>query len=222
MGRMRLHLVRHGQTPSNVAYLLDTLEPGPGLTELGHRQAAALPRVLGDAGIEAIWVSTLVRTHLTAAPLAQHLGLTPREHAGLREISAGSLEMADDDASAQKYLSVALGWAEGAVDVRMPGGEDGVEALGRFDAAIEEVAASGAGTAAVFSHGAMIRVWAAARCPGVGRDLAAHAPLSNTGAVVLAGEPGAWRLESWHAEALGGALLDDAATDGVAGDVVEG
>ncbi|WP_159793053.1 histidine phosphatase family protein [Puerhibacterium puerhi] len=218
---MRLYLVRHGQTPSNVGYFLDTLEPGPGLTELGHRQAAALPGVLGDAGIEAIWVSTLVRTHLTAAPLAQHLGMTPHVHAGLREISAGSLEMANDDASAQKYLSVAMAWAEGQVEVRMPGGEDGTEALGRFDAAIEEVAASGVGTAAVFSHGAMIRVWAGARTGQAGLDLAARAPLSNTGAVVLDGEPGAWRLEAWHAEALGGALLDDAATDGVAGEPVE-
>ena len=40
---MRLLLVRHGQTPSNVAGLLDTALPGPGLTALGTRQAAAIP-----------------------------------------------------------------------------------------------------------------------------------------------------------------------------------
>ncbi|MCM1975585.1 histidine phosphatase family protein, partial [Streptomyces sp. G1] len=37
---MRLLLVRHGQTPTNVDYLLDTAVPGPGLTELGLAQAA--------------------------------------------------------------------------------------------------------------------------------------------------------------------------------------
>ena len=43
---MRLILVRHGQTPSNIERLLDTGAPGPGLTELGigaGRSAAAGP-----------------------------------------------------------------------------------------------------------------------------------------------------------------------------------
>ena len=35
----RLHLVRHGQTPSNVAGALDTALPGAPLTELGREQA---------------------------------------------------------------------------------------------------------------------------------------------------------------------------------------
>lgn len=43
---MRLLLVRHGETPSNVDRLLDTAVPGPGLTRLGERQAAALPEAL--------------------------------------------------------------------------------------------------------------------------------------------------------------------------------
>ena len=34
----RLVLVRHGQTPSNVAGVLDTALPGPGLTEEGQQQ----------------------------------------------------------------------------------------------------------------------------------------------------------------------------------------
>ena len=39
---MRLTLVRHGQTPSNVLGLLDTAPPGPGLTDLGQLQAASV------------------------------------------------------------------------------------------------------------------------------------------------------------------------------------
>ena len=38
---MRLILVRHGQTPSNIERLLDTGAPGPGLTELGLAQSGA-------------------------------------------------------------------------------------------------------------------------------------------------------------------------------------
>lgn len=33
---MRLLLIRHGETPTNVGYLLDTAVPGPGLTEIGR------------------------------------------------------------------------------------------------------------------------------------------------------------------------------------------
>ena len=45
---MRLLLIRHGQTPSNLKFLLDTAVPGAALTELGERQAAALPEALAE------------------------------------------------------------------------------------------------------------------------------------------------------------------------------
>ena len=72
---MRLLLIRHGQTPGNVLGQLDTAFPGPGLTELGERQAAALPGSLANEDIAAIYASTLIRTQLTADPLAKALGL---------------------------------------------------------------------------------------------------------------------------------------------------
>ena len=67
---MRLFLIRHGQTPANVLGELDTAHPGPGLTELGTRQAAVIPDALRLESIDAVFASTLVRTHLTAQPLA--------------------------------------------------------------------------------------------------------------------------------------------------------
>lgn len=72
---MRLLLIRYGQTPSNVAGLLDTRIPGPGLTDLGRRQAEALPALLAEEGIGALLVSTMRRTHESAAPLAAALPL---------------------------------------------------------------------------------------------------------------------------------------------------
>jgi probable phosphoglycerate mutase len=39
---LRLLLVRHGQTESNVNVVLDSLPPGPPLTQLGRQQAAEL------------------------------------------------------------------------------------------------------------------------------------------------------------------------------------
>ncbi len=73
---MRLLLIRHGQTPANVHGILDAEVPGPGLTELGQRQAEALPTALADRGIERLFVSSMLRTQLTAAPLAG--GARPR------------------------------------------------------------------------------------------------------------------------------------------------
>ncbi|MFT4229800.1 MAG: histidine phosphatase family protein [Microbacterium sp.] len=93
---MRLLLLRHGQTPSNVAGVLDTGYPGAGLTELGVRQAEAVPGALAGEAIAAIAVSPLVRTGLTAAPLARERGITVRVQPGLEEISAGDWELSGE------------------------------------------------------------------------------------------------------------------------------
>ena len=210
---MRLYLIRHGQTHSNVGALLDTAVPGAELTALGRLQAQALVPTLGAAGIEAVHVSTLRRTHATAAPLVSALGLGHEVHDGLREISAGSMEMLNDEASILRYLEVAGAWLDGELNVRMPGGETGAEVFERFDAAIDRIANAGNETAAAVSHGAIIRVWAGVRGAGIPDGMAARRPLPNTGGVVLEGEPGSWRLVSWHDEPFGVAHLNGAVTD---------
>ncbi|NEB74118.1 histidine phosphatase family protein [Streptomyces sp. SID14478] len=201
---MRLLLIRHGQTPSNVKHLLDTARPGPGLTPLGQEQAAALPQALADERIDALYASTLVRTQLTAAPLAAATGLDVQVRDGIRELSAGDLEMRGDDEAAATYLDTAFAWSTGDVERRMPGGENGVEALGRFDAVVAEAAGSGAGTVAMVSHGAAIRMWVAARSTDIDVAHAASHALRNTGIVILSGSPAeGWRTLLWEGRPLG-------------------
>ena len=72
---VRLILVRHGQTRSNVHGLLDTGLPGPGLTELGQEQAASLVDVLAGERIDRVVASPLTRTVETATPLVTAAGL---------------------------------------------------------------------------------------------------------------------------------------------------
>lgn len=195
---MRLLLIRHGQTPSNVLYLLDTAVPGAALTELGERQAAALPEALAGEDIDALYASTLIRTQLTAAPLAGARGLDVLVRDGIREVSAGDLEMRGDAEAADLYMTTVFAWAAGDTELRMPGGENGVEALGRFDAVVAEAAESGVGTVAMVSHGAAIRMWAAARADNVDVAFAAEHRLDNTGVVVLEGSPvDGWKAVSW-------------------------
>ncbi|MDJ0349715.1 histidine phosphatase family protein [Cryobacterium sp. PH29-G1] len=213
---MRLLLIRHGQTPGNVLGRLDTAHPGPGLTDLGLRQAAAIPDALRSDPVDAIFVSTLLRTRLTANPLAIDRKLELQIATGLHEIEAGSLEGLRDRASVRSYLETAVAWGSGDLDRRMPGAHDGHDFMRRFDADIA-VAAATSHVAAVFSHGAAIRVWTAARAENVPMTFAGANELDNTGVVELTGSPDeGWTLLSWAGLPVGGmALADLSAADPV-------
>ncbi|MEU6254646.1 histidine phosphatase family protein [Streptomyces sp. NPDC047043] len=211
---MRLLLIRHGQTPSNVDFLLDTAIPGPGLTALGEQQAAALPEALADEDIEALYASTLVRTQLTAAPLAAARGLDVLVRDGIRELEAGDLEMLPGNTEqGELYMKTVFAWAAGDTELRMPGGESGAEALARYDAVVAEAAGSGAGTVAMVSHGAAIRMWTAARADNVDIPFAAARPLDNTGVVILEGSP----TDGWKAITWAGATVAPAGEGGPTG-----
>lgn len=219
---MRLLLIRHGQTPSNVAGLLDTAAPGPGLTELGHRQAAEIPDALRHEPIDGVWVSTLVRTHLTAAPLVEALGVEPVVLPGTHEIAAGELEMRRDHEAVRIYLETVFSWGLGELDTRMPGGEDGHEFFERFDASIASVEASGAQSAVVVSHGAAIRVWVAGRAVNVPPSFAGEHDIQNTGVIELDGSSeSGWTLLSWQGTPVGGSDLIDADADDPTGETLE-
>lgn len=216
---MRLLLIRHGQTPSNVLGALDTLVPGPGLTALGHEQAAAIPEALAGEPIDALYASVQTRARLTITPLAEALGLPVTVREGLREVGAGSLEMNNDRISVERYHDVAFGWAEGRLDERMPGGESGHEVFGRFDAVIAEMAASGAASVACVSHGQVIRAWTAARADNVSVEFASRHELHNTGIVALEGSPDSgWTALSWMGLAVGGGAVDEGLQTGPGGE----
>ncbi|MCE1175423.1 MAG: histidine phosphatase family protein [Propionibacteriales bacterium] len=187
---MRLILVRHGQTSSNVGLLLDTAAPGADLDPTGHQQARELVDRLAHESIDAIYASTLVRTQQTAAPLAAARGLDVRVLPGLREIPAGHEEMGN---VATAYVTTMMRWHSGDVHARIPGGETAVEFLERYDDAVNQIAAAGHQTAVVISHGAALRVWAIARVPGFAEAIG-RAHFDNTGFMVAEGSPGSWRL----------------------------
>ncbi|MGY3319242.1 histidine phosphatase family protein [Arthrobacter sp. TE12232] len=217
---MRLLLIRHGQTPGNVLGQLDTAHPGPGLTELGERQAAALARSLANEEIGLLYASTLIRTQITAQPLAAMRSLDIEVLAGLREIEAGSLEKLTDRESHMRYFSTVAAWTEGDLGRRMPAGPSGHDFFERFDDSIARIAAAagstaGSGAVAVVSHGAAIRVWAGVRAVNVEPEFAVRHVVANTGIVALEGDPDAgWRLIHWDESPVGGlALADPTAED---------
>jgi len=95
-GATRLTLVRHGQTEGLGTHgELFPLKDGHGdplLTELGHRQAEAVADRLEAESVDQIYVTSLTRTHQTAAPLVERLGMPPREERDLREVFLGEWE----------------------------------------------------------------------------------------------------------------------------------
>ncbi|WP_380170358.1 histidine phosphatase family protein [Kineococcus sp. DHX-1] len=204
---MRLLLVRHGQTRSNVEHLLDTAVPGADLSDLGREQALALVPALGGLGVGAVTASTLVRTQQTAAPLAAHLGLPVSVADGLREIEAGDLEMRGDEASVRRYLDVVAAWLHGDLSVAEPGAEDGHAFFARYDAAVADALAAARAadveTLVLVSHGAAIRTWAGSRVRNVSADFVIATGLENTGVVDLVGSP----EEGWTCERWAGAVV---------------
>ncbi len=224
---MRLMLIRHGQTPSNVLGLLDTNPPGPGLTDLGIQQAAALPATLAGYRIDAIYASNQPRAQLTAEPLAAARGLPVQVRDGLREVAAGDLEMLGDDESTRKYQLTIRQWISGSLHTPMPGGQSGAEVLDRFDAVVAEVVdalrrdSGDDGCAVLFAHGAMLRLWASIRAsdpPAAHDEQGRPRTLHNTGMIVLDSTDDGWRVVSWAGAAIGGPRLDDGAADDPTGE----
>ena len=88
-------LVRHGESAPalpNTPFPLVDGHGDPPLHAEGHQQAERVAERLRNEAIDAIYVTTLQRTHQTAAPLAAALGVTPQVEPDLREVFLGQWE----------------------------------------------------------------------------------------------------------------------------------
>mgnify|MGYP003662798170 CR=1 FL=1 len=94
-GATEILLVRHGESRAAVPGDPFPLVNGQGDPELapeGQHQAQQVGDRLRHYSVSAIYVTSLRRTHETAAPLASHLGLTPIVEPDLREVHLGEWE----------------------------------------------------------------------------------------------------------------------------------
>jgi probable phosphoglycerate mutase len=94
-GACELVLVRHGESEPLVEGNPFPLVGGHGDPELapeGRAQAERVGERMSREPITAIYVTTLRRTHQTAAPLAERLGMTPVVEPDLREVHLGDWE----------------------------------------------------------------------------------------------------------------------------------
>ena len=202
MSALRLVLVRHGQTPSNVVGSLDSRPPGPSLTDLGRQQAVAVAESLAGLPVVAVYASVAVRAQETAAPIAAAHGLPVQVVEGIHEAFVGDLECRNDPESLAAFLAVFHRWTRSLeLDVPMPGGESAQQVLDRFLPVVADIRARHQdGVVVLVSHGAAIRISSFALSPNVSAELADQHLLHNAGRVVLEADPTSptrWRCLEW-------------------------
>jgi broad specificity phosphatase PhoE len=197
---LRLVLARHAETDANIRLVLDSLPPGPPLTELGLRQADALADALAVEPVAGVYASTALRAQQTAQPVADRHGLPVEIAAGLHEVFMGDLEGTTGEESLLAFIAVAKAWSVGELDRAIPGGESALDAIGRFTDAIGGIGARHShGVVVVVTHGAVLQVGV----PALAQNLAELGPrplVPNTGQIILDQDdttPTGWRCVSW-------------------------
>lgn len=209
-GTCRVVLVRHGQSapfvPGEPFDLVDG-HGDPHLTQLGHHQAELVGARLAEEPVSSIYVSSLTRTHQTAAPLARHLGLEPVVEPDLREVFLGEGEgglfrqMSSEDHPAALRMRENREWGE------IPGAETNAQLVARTVAVIGRLATAhpdelvtafvhGGVIAAVLSHVANVNPFTF--------HGARHTSLSQVDV-----GPDGWQIRSFNDGAHAGRLTAD-------------
>ena len=214
-GSIVLDFVRHGE--SGDMTVVNTLVPGPDLTDTGEQQAQALVNAMSGNGIDDIYASTMIRSQETAAPLAEALHLPIQVLPGLNEIDAGIFEgipvnVGDLPLGGALYLLAPLAWTLGLDFVPQLGSTvdpNGVAFDESFSGAVQSIydgtvgTEAGTVTDAVFSHEGAIAIWTLMNVNNPDFSLVLQEFLNTgellpyTGQVVVDGSPGDWTLVSW-------------------------
>jgi probable phosphoglycerate mutase len=159
-GATELVLVRHGESEAAVEGAPFELVEGhgnPALSPEGREQAERVGERLARERIDAIYVSNLVRTHQTAAPLARRLGLAPVEDRDLREVHLGEWESGLFRKKVVERDPIALRMAQEERWDVIPGAEPQDVFAARTRAVVERIAAANVDRrVAVFAHGGII------------------------------------------------------------------
>lgn len=193
-----LTLVRHAESESNAAGIIDTSVPGPGLTDKGRSQAQEIANQLSRNHYDGVYASSMVRSQQTAAPLARELGREVQILPGLREISAGWFDDKPGSIAHAPYLLAPQAWIHGDRTAAIPGSIDGNQFNDEFGAAVQQIYDAGDAHPVAFAHGASIMTWTLMNVKNPRDELLLDHPLPNLGKVVITGNPATgWKLVDW-------------------------
>ena len=182
---MTLLIIRHGETPLNVARVLQPADTP--LSAQGQAQAEALARRLQSAGLAGVVSSDLPRALATAQAIVrasrQTPGLVLQTSALLHERNFGALRGLPYDS---------LGFDPLSADAAPPGGESQAQFSARCQAAWAWVLAQQArvgGALAVVTHGLVIREWLLRGPLVLAPDQALPQRLANTSLTLASAAP---------------------------------
>jgi 2,3-bisphosphoglycerate-dependent phosphoglycerate mutase len=193
-----LFFARHGESEANVTHVFANRGTGPGLTELGRRQARELGRGLASAQITQIRTSPLARARQTAEVIGDLLGLPCQPDEALREYDVGILEGTVGPVQWHQYAEMERAWLLGAEwDRRHPGGESYREIVARFEPFLRRAATHGTGTVLAVTHGGLLRMALPRLVAGIGPGFAHGASIPNCGVVEIVPADEAFSCRSW-------------------------
>jgi broad specificity phosphatase PhoE len=195
---LRLLLVRHGQTDSNVNFVLDSVPPGPPLNEAGRQQALDLAQRLAGEPVVAVYSSTALRAQQTAAPVATAHGLDMCVVDGVHEVFCGDFEGSSARADFEAFVGVYRAWHAGDVGRAVPGGETGRQLLDRFLPVVSRIRAEHPdGVVVLVSHSAAVRLVTCTLATNVAAAFVDSHFVPNAGAVTLEADGAGWRCLDW-------------------------
>lgn len=155
---MRLFLVRHGRTASNVARVYAGRSDEP-LDATGRAQAREAGERLRGEGVAALYSSPLRRARETAQIMAAALAAPVHVDDALTEMALGPWEGLSEDEVARRFPREWAVWTTTPSRLRLPGRETLDDVLRRVVPSLERIRLAHAGEAvAVVSHHAPIRV----------------------------------------------------------------
>lgn len=159
--RMRVHLIRHGESIWNRLGLVQGTRDS-GLTLKGKKQANLLAERLNKCSFEAIYSSSLKRAYQTANALSAVHNLPVVIEDGLREIELGDWEGKSHQQIVSQDKENFEQWYKLPLEVRIPGAETVIEFKDRVVKTIESILSRHAqGEIAIISHGGVISVYLA-------------------------------------------------------------
>jgi probable phosphoglycerate mutase len=154
----RLVLTRHGETVWHAENRYAGRSDVP-LAPRGHEQARRLASWAGEAGLDGLWSSSLVRARETAAPAGEATGLPVEVDARLRELDFGCGEGLTAAEIEERFPDALQAFHADPVAHHLPGGEDPREAVARAQACLRDIAGRYPdGRVLVVMHSTLLRV----------------------------------------------------------------
>jgi len=157
-GNMKVWLVRHGESESNLLNILYNRGEKYGLTQNGIEQVNKLLLELKDIEIHKIYSSPLLRAKETARIIADKWNLDFEITRALREFDVGILDETGDESTFQKEQEIVDQWLiDKKWDVKFEDGESYNEIKERFLQFFESLKMKADENIVLVSHGGLIQ-----------------------------------------------------------------